>query len=115
MALLARLNFNFKFKTACTSQVLDLRRGADLLVATPGRLLDLLGSSVYLNRLKFMVGFSLPSRPPTWGRGDTCGLCMQTDTGRQAGRHQEGQPRAHTPCYPGCVPAKHTRTPVASL
>jgi hypothetical protein len=36
-------------------QALELRRGADFLVATPGRLMDLLGSSVYLNRLKFLV------------------------------------------------------------
>ncbi|WIA18687.1 hypothetical protein OEZ85_003390 [Tetradesmus obliquus] len=39
-----------------TQQVLELRRGADLLVATPGRLLDLLAKrTVSLARLKLLV------------------------------------------------------------
>lgn len=38
--------------------MLDLRRGADIIIATPGRLMDLLGDApavVFLSRLKFMV------------------------------------------------------------
>jgi hypothetical protein len=41
-------------------QVLELRHGADLLVATPGRLLELLAKrTVSLARLKLLVRFSL--------------------------------------------------------
>jgi superfamily II DNA/RNA helicase len=38
--------------------VLELRRGADIIIATPGRLLDLLADApapILLQRLKFMV------------------------------------------------------------
>jgi hypothetical protein len=40
-------------------QALDLRKGCDLLIATPGRLIDLMGSSVNLMRLKYMVSVTI--------------------------------------------------------
>jgi hypothetical protein len=43
--------------SAAVLQVLELRHGADLLVATPGRLLELLAKkTVSLARLKLLVG-----------------------------------------------------------